>query len=96
MKITCVGYLLVMLSVYIAWTNFLSYGDDIVSSCNLKSFVTDNVMFLNDIITDNNYYHAHAYFVKFFVLLLCCYRFGEMNMKVINSLYTRVNRSELN
>jgi len=53
MKITCVGYLLVMLSVYIAWTNFLSYGDDIVSSCNLKSFVTDNVMFLNDIITDN-------------------------------------------
>ena len=28
---------------------FLSYDDDISSSCNLRSFITD--MFLNDIIT---------------------------------------------
>ena len=30
---------------------FASYGDDIVSSCHLRSFVTD--IFLNDIITDD-------------------------------------------
>jgi len=48
MKIACVGYLLVMLN---SLDIFVSYGDDIVSSCNLRSFVTD--MFLNDIITDD-------------------------------------------
>ena len=49
MNIACVGYLLVMLSV--TWIKFLHRMDDIVSSCNFRSFVTD--MFLNDIITDD-------------------------------------------
>jgi len=40
---------LVMLRV--TWINYcLSYGDDIVSSCDMRSFVAD--MFLSDIITD--------------------------------------------
>ena len=69
MKIACVGYLLVMLN---SLDIFVSYGDDIVSSCNLRSFVTD--MFFE--------WYAHIYFVKFFFFFFMLLAFDEIKMNI--------------
>ena len=68
MKIVCVNYLLAMLNV--AWIKFLSYGDDIISSCNLRNFVTDK--FLNNDIKNGIIMLAVKFFLFTYVATDWC------------------------